>query len=54
MHWVGALFRPGTDPSTAFRSFRLLNDFDGVVFIPKVTADELPTDRPLIPARRLE
>jgi erythromycin esterase-like protein len=54
MHWVGALFRPGTDPNTAFRTFRLLDDFDGIVFIPGVTADEMPTDRPLIPARRPE
>jgi erythromycin esterase-like protein len=52
MHWVGALFRPGTDPSEAFRTFRLLDDFDGLVFIPRVSADEVPTDRPLVPARR--
>lgn len=52
MHWVGALFRPGTDPSEAFRPVRLLDDFDGTVFIPVVTADEMPSDRPLIPARR--
>jgi hypothetical protein len=51
MHWVGGLFRPGTDPAEAFRAFRLINDFDGVVFIPRVTADEVPRDRPLIPAR---
>lgn len=52
MHWIGALFRPGTDPSEAFRPFRLVHDFDGIVFIPVVTADEMPSDRPLIPARR--
>jgi erythromycin esterase len=52
MHWVGALFRPGTDPSEAFRTVRLLDDFDGLVFIPRVSADEVPTDRPLVPARR--
>jgi erythromycin esterase len=51
MHWVGALFTPGTDPSEAFRLFRLVNDFDGIAFIPIVTADEMPTDRPLVPAR---
>ena len=52
MHWVGALFTPGTDPSEAFRPFRLVIDFDGIAFIPVVTAEEMPTDRPLIPARR--
>ena len=52
MHWVGALFRPGTDPSEAFRLFRLVEEFDGIAFLPVVTADEMPTDRPLVPARR--
>lgn len=52
MHWIGALFKPGTDPSEAFSPFRLVHDFDGIVFIPVVTADEMPSDRPLIPARR--
>jgi erythromycin esterase len=52
MHWVGGLFTPGSLPSTAFRSFDLLSDFDGVLFLPLVTADELPRDRPLIPARK--
>ena len=52
MHWVGALYRPGTDPAEAFRPFRLTHDFDGVVFIPRVSADEVPTDRPLVPARQ--
>lgn len=52
MHLVGALFRPGSDPAEAFRPVRLVDEFDGIVFIPVVTADEMPTDRPLIPARR--
>ena len=52
MHWVGALFTPGTAPSQAFRPYDLLRDFDGVVYLRRVTADELPLDRPLIPARR--
>ena len=52
MHWVGALFTPGSAPSESFRRFNLLKDFDGVVYFPRVTADEAPTDRPLIPARK--
>ena len=51
MHWVGGLFTPGSNPSEAFRPFDLLTDFDGVYYLPRVTADEMPTDRPLIPAR---
>ena len=52
MHWVGGLFTPGSPPSEAFRPYDLLRDFDGVVYLRRVTADELPLDRPLIPARR--
>jgi hypothetical protein len=29
-----------------------LQDFDGIVFLPRVTAEDIPTDRPLIPARK--
>jgi erythromycin esterase len=52
MHWVGGLYAPGTAPSDAFRPYSLLRDFDGVVYVGKVTADEMPTDRPLVPARK--
>ena len=52
MHWVGALYTPGSASSSAFRSFDLLNDFDGAVFLRRVTAEEIPSDRPLIPARK--
>jgi erythromycin esterase len=52
MHWVGGLYTPGSATAVAFRSFDLLNDFDGVIFLPRVTADEIPKDRPLIPARK--
>ena len=52
MHWVGGLYQPGSVSSAAFRNFDLLQDFDGVVFLPRVTAEDIPTDRPLIPARK--
>jgi erythromycin esterase len=52
MHWVGGLFAPGTSPSDAFRPYDLLRDFDGIIYVPQVTAEEMPTDRPLIPARK--
>jgi erythromycin esterase len=53
MHWVGALYAPATAPSATFYPHRLTQEFDGIVFLPRVTADEAPTDRPLVPARRL-
>jgi erythromycin esterase len=52
MHWIGGLYKPGTNPTEAFRPFMLLSDFDGVAYLPAVTADELPNDRPLVPARK--
>jgi erythromycin esterase-like protein len=52
MHWIGGLYTPGSVSSAAFRNFDLLRDFDGVVFLPRVTAEEILTDRPLIPARK--
>ena len=52
MHWVGGLYKPGTDPAEAFRPFNLLSDFDGIAYLPHVSADEIPPDRPLVPARK--
>ncbi|HJP85732.1 MAG TPA: erythromycin esterase family protein [Gemmatimonadaceae bacterium] len=52
MHWVGALFTPGSAPTDSFRPFDLVKAFDGVVHFPRVTADEMPQDRPLIPGRK--
>jgi erythromycin esterase len=52
MHWVGGLYTPGSPPSDALRPNDLLRDFDGVVYLRRVTADEMPLDRPRIPSRR--
>jgi hypothetical protein len=42
---VDTRFTPGTDPSEAFRPFRLVHEFDGIVFFPVVTAEPLTDDR---------
>jgi len=52
MHWVGGLYALSTPASGAFRQFDLLHDFDAIIYLPKVTADEIPADRPHIPARQ--
>jgi Erythromycin esterase homolog len=52
LHWVGGIFEPGSLPAEAFRPFDLVDDFDGIFYLPKVTADQIFTDRPVIPARR--
>jgi erythromycin esterase len=51
MHWVGGLHQPGGLPAAAFRSFDLVRDFDGVAYIPRVTAEAFPPNRPLVPPR---
>ena len=45
MHWVGGVFDPSGPPSSAFQQFELLRDFDGMFYLPRVTADEMPDDR---------
>lgn len=45
MHWVGGVFDPSGPPSSAFQPFELLRDFDGMFYLPKVTAEEMPDDR---------
>jgi erythromycin esterase len=51
MRWVGGIFTPGGAPSTATRTFTLTSDFDGVFYLPEVTAEAIPADRPSISPR---
>lgn len=52
MHWIGGLYTPGSLSSAALRNFNFLQDFDGIIFLPRVTAEDIPTNHPLIPARK--
>jgi erythromycin esterase len=51
MHWIGGLWATDSVPSAAFRPFNLLKDFDGVIYVPRVTAEEAPADRPRVAPR---
>jgi erythromycin esterase len=51
MRWVGVDWSPGSNPAAAYSRTLLVRDYDGLVYIPRVTADEAPADRPVIPAR---
>ncbi|MGD9560831.1 MAG: erythromycin esterase family protein [Pyrinomonadaceae bacterium] len=51
MHWVGGLYDAGSPASSAYRSFDLIRDFDGLVYFPRVKAEEV-TKNPIIPARK--
>ncbi len=52
MHWIGGLYKPGGLPSAAYRNVNLLQDFDGIIFLPRVNAEDIRADRPRIPARK--
>lgn len=45
MHWIGGVFDPSGPPSSAFQPFELLRDFDGMFYLPRVAAEEVPDDR---------
>jgi erythromycin esterase len=51
LHWIGALYKPGGGQSMAFRPYELTEAFDGIAYFPRVTAEAIPADRPIIPAR---
>jgi hypothetical protein len=51
LHWVGGIFEPGSLSSEAFRPIKLVDDFDGIIYQPKVKADQIFSDRPVVPAR---
>jgi len=38
--------------SSTYRTFSLLHDFDAIVYLPRVTAEEIPLDRPRVPPRK--
>ena len=52
MHWIGGIWMPGTLPSEASRPFALLDDFDALLYLARVSADEIPADLPRVPPRR--
>lgn len=51
MHWVGGVYNLASVSSTAYRSFDLIRDFDGIIYFPHVKAEELAKN-PIIPARK--
>jgi erythromycin esterase-like protein len=52
MRWVGGLYDPGANAREALRPLAVLDDFDGVLYLPKVTAEDIPRDRKPVPARK--
>jgi erythromycin esterase len=52
MHWVGGIYRPDSLPSASFQNFDLLHDFDGLVYLPRVRAEDVPKSIPTVPPRK--
>ncbi|HEX2079382.1 MAG TPA: erythromycin esterase family protein [Longimicrobium sp.] len=46
MHWIGGIFDPDAPPTAAFQPFTLVRDFDGIFYLPAVTAEEPPAGWP--------
>jgi erythromycin esterase len=51
MRWIGGLYAPGSEAEAGYRPYRLTEAFDGIVYLPRVTAESPPADRPPV-ARR--
>lgn len=52
MHWVGGIYDPANAiPTSPFRPFDILRDFDAIAFLPAVTAEEIPNKLPVVPPR---
>jgi len=52
MHWIGGLYTPGSVPSASYRPYVLTQSFDGIAYFPTVAAEAIPSDRPVIAARK--
>jgi erythromycin esterase len=51
LRWIGALYAPDTLPSGAYRPYRLTAAFDAIVYLPRVGAEPIPAERPVVPPR---
>jgi erythromycin esterase len=45
MHWVGGLWAPDSVVRAGYRAFDVLHDFDALVYVPRVSAEEITGDR---------
>ena len=53
MHMIGGLYPLSAPPPSAnFRTYSLIGDFDGLVYIRRVKAEDITLDRPLVPGRK--
>lgn len=52
MRWVGGLYAPDSAASASFQPYRLTVAFDAVAYVPTVTAEDIPSDRPPVPPRQ--
>ena len=51
LRWIGGLYAPDSLPGASYRPYRLTEAFDAIVYFPTVAAEDIPGDRPSVPAR---
>lgn len=51
LRWIGGLHAPDTLPGATYRPYRLTEAFDAIAYVPTVAAEDIPADRPRVPAR---
>ncbi|HWT13137.1 MAG TPA: erythromycin esterase family protein [Allosphingosinicella sp.] len=51
LRWIGGLYAPDTPPAGSYRPYRLTEAFDAIAYLPAVAAEDVPPDRPAVPAR---
>ena len=51
MRWIGGIWSSEYASSAQYRAFDLLDNFDGILFLPRVTAEEIPADLEAVPPR---
>lgn len=52
LRWIGGLYAPDSAASAAYQPYRVTVAFDAIAYFPTVSAEDIPTDRPVVPPRR--
>ena len=52
LRWIGGVYAPDSPGSAAYQPYRLTDAFDAIAYFPTVAAEEVPTDRPVVPLRQ--
>ena len=51
LRWIGGLYAPGAPERTNYQPYGLTAAFDAIAYLPAVTAEDPPAERPRVPPR---